>query len=283
LGSTDTLSLHEQTPMRRVHPLTYQVAQRYSERPLKLHQRRDLVATLELEYALFELGYRHGEHIFNQPPPGGPRKPPEGQTFPVDVSFVEEGDLLLQTMRPPMNDIHAGGKRIIARAYTDLEELLFLALGPFLSYSARTHMRLSSRMRKKLGHGFENRREMSFAQRGWGAAYDTLNDTVGGGWRKFRGSRRTALFLIHLPQAWKGGPGFLCAFGMDGCTTCIFAYRLARDLKHLLLKPGFVVCELELGEMPQGSTDLRWCMDLKIEPILMHEIPFERPLANANG
>jgi len=256
--------------------MTNLVAQRDSHHPLKLHQRRDLVAVLELEVALLELGFRHGEQIFNQQPMDDPGRPADGTPHSVDLSFVQPGDLLLQTMRPPMDDIHAGNKRIIHRAYTDVEERIFRAFRPFLGYSARTHMRLGERTHQHVRRGYENRRDMAFKVNGWGGSYDELNDMTGGGWRKWRGGRRTALFLLHLPELWPDGPDVMCAFGMDGCTTSIFAYRLARDLKGMLTRKGFFVFELELGRLPEPPTDLRFCMDWKIEPVLEYDLVDEQ-------
>lgn len=254
--------------MRRIHPITYQLARHDRARPVKLHMRRDLCAIVELEAALYDLGYRHGEPIFNQP---SRVKPPPGGLSEMDLSFVQPDDLLLQCMRPPIHDIAAGAKRKIARAYTTLEERHFLCARIYLEYCARPHMRLDPALQGLIKADYEDRREMSFGQKGWGAPYSELNALAGHGWRKYCGNRRTALFLMHFAHAWKGGPGYLCAFGMDGCTTAIWAYRLARDFKHLLGKPGFVMAELELGKMPEHVTGLQFCQDWKIEPLLVYE------------
>lgn len=258
--------------MRRVHLLSYQVALHDLKRLQKLHQRRDLCAGLELEAALYDLGFRHGEPIFNEPPRRGPRKPPPGAPpFPVDLSFVDEHDLLLQVTRPPYSDVASGPKRKIALAHTDLELRLHELWRGFLGICARNHVQLQPGMYPFLTPGFETRREMTFQQRGWSAPYKELNDQQTG-WRKLRGKRRSALFLLRVEHAWPGGPGYLCAYGLSGCTTFVFAYRLARDLKHWLARPGFLVAELEIGKLPDHTTDLRWSLDWKIEPILVHEL-----------
>ena len=265
--------------MRRVHPLTYRVAPHDKKRLPKLHQRRDLCAGLELCYAFYELGYRHGEQIFNQPPRKGPQKPaPGAKPFHLDISYVDPTDILLHFTRVPLSDIPSGPLRKIDPAHTDLERLLFQAWRPFLLISARNHMQIHPDLHPLFRPGSECCREMSFKQKGWGAPYDELNAQEGGGWRKYRSKRKTALFFLRLEHAWEGGPGYVCAFGMDGCTTLVWAYRLARDFKHLLTKPGFVVAELELGKMPDHPTDLRWCMDWKIEPVLVHDLSTELAL-----
>jgi hypothetical protein len=264
--------------MPRIHIVTYPVALHDLSRTAKFHQQRDLLAAVELEHAFCRLGYRHGEQIFNQPPRRGPRKPPPGQFFPLDVAFVAPEDLLLLTTRLPMNDLHAGPRRKVARAYTDLENRLFLAFKRYVDYCARTHVVLSEFAQGLLFPGFESRREMTFRQRGYGAPYDELNDMAGRGMRKVREKRRrSVVFLVQIEHAWVGGPGCVLSFGVDGCTTSLWNYRLARDFRHFLGKPGFVMAEVELGRLPEHCTDMRWCLEWKVEPILVHESKREAP------
>jgi hypothetical protein len=261
--------------MRRVHPLTYPVARKARERAPKLFARRDGSASSELLYPLYELGFAQGEPILQQPPGVPPREPvPFEKLHEVDLSFVEPGALLLQTTRPPKNDTDEGPRRQIERAYTDLEHLLFEAIEPYVEYISRTHLCVGPRVRDLVPQGCLDRREMSFRQKGWGAPYHRLNALDGKGWHKYAGPPRTALFLLRLDEIWPGGPGCLCAWGQDGCTTLCWCYRLARDpqLKRLLAQPGFVMAELELGELPERATDLRFCLDWKIEILVQHEL-----------
>ena len=255
--------------MKRFHPLLYRIAPRDKQRPPKLHQLRDLCAGLELASALRELGFQLGYQIFNQPPRDEARNPPGGPPYKVDVSFVQPQDVLLQFTRPPFSDIRSGAKRKVMPARTDLELRLFEAWEPFLEKSARDHMIAAARMHQAFRRGFEHCREATYLQMGWGAPYVEVNDQSGSGMRPYRG-KRTTLYLLRLEAAWKGGPGYICAFGMDGSTTLFWAHRLANDLRHLLEKPGFVIAELELGELPDHPTDLRFCEDWKIE-LALHE------------
>ena len=266
--------------MRRFHPITYPIAPRDSKRPLKLHQRRDLCAGLELASALYELGFGLGHQILSRLPPQEEQIPPrQGEPYHVDITFVRPGDLLLQFTRPPFSDIKNGAKRKVLPVHTDLELILFQVWKRFLAKSARDHMEVVSDLHPGFLPDFVHCREMSFKQQGWGAPYYRVNDQRGSGLRLYRGPRKTALFLLHLQEAWKGGPGYLAAFGMDGCTTLAWAHRLARDFRHLLEKPGFVVAELELGEIPEHPTDLRFCEDWKITPALVHDLTPEPVLA----
>lgn len=260
--------------MRRVHPLTYPVARKALERAPKLFARRDCTASSELLYPLYQLGFAQGEPIFQQPSASPPRGPVAfDELFKLDLSFLLPGALILQTTRPPMNDIDEGPRRQVERAYTDLEYYLFEAWKPHVEYLARTHVRLGPQVQPLVRAGFQDRREMGFKQRGWGAPYNELNALEGRGWRKYEGERRTAVFLLRLEEAWPGGPGYLCAFGMDGCTTLVWCYQLARKYPHLLAKPGFVMAELVLGRLPERATDLRFCLDWEIEILVHQELP----------
>jgi len=266
--------------MRRVHPLSYPVARKARERAPKLFARRDCTASSELLFPLYELGFAQGEPIFQQPPAVPPEEPiPFEKLHKVDLSFLEPGALLLQTTRPPMNDLDEGPRRQIERVFTDVEHFHFEALEPFVGYSSRTHVVLGPAVKDLVRQGSQDRREMSFRQKGWGAPYHRLNALDGKGWHRYGGAPRTALFLLRLDEAWPGGPGYLCAWGIDGCTTLCWCYRLARDpeLKRLLAKPGFVLAELELGELPERATDLRFCLDWKIEILVQHELGSAAP------
>jgi len=257
--------------MRKVHPLTYPVARKARERAPKLFPRRDSPASGELLFPLFQLGFAQGEPILQQPPAVPPQEPvPFEKLHKVDLTFLEPGALLLQTTRPPMNDIDEGPRRQIERVYTDVEHHHFEAWKPYVEYISCTHLCLGPAVRDLVPQGSLDRREMGFRQKGWGAPYYRLNALDGRGWHKYTGPTRTALFLLRLEEAWPGGPGYLCAWGLDESTTLFWCYRLARDLRRLLEKPGFVMAELELGELPERATDLRFCRDWKIE-ILVHQ------------
>jgi hypothetical protein len=259
--------------MRRFHLITYPVAARDKTRPPKQHQRRDLCAGLELSFALMALGFQPGEQIFNQPPRGTwTGAEPASGPFAVPLPFVRRRDLLLHFTRPPFSDVRSGMMRKIALAQTDLERRLFAAWRSFLALCARDHVQVHASLFEGFRPGFKHCREMSFQQKGWGAPFHEVNDQEGGGWRRYAKQRKTALFFLRLQEAWEGGRGYVCAFGMDGCTTLVWAYRLARDFKHLLERPGFVIAELELGEMPDHATDLSFCRTWPISLALVHDL-----------
>jgi hypothetical protein len=260
------------------HLISYPVAPRDLTRPPKLHQRRDLGAGFELGPALTALGFQQGEQIF-QPHYEGREAPPPGKLHHVDLSFVLAQDVLVHLTRPHYSDKASGPKRQIRPAYTDLEKRLFeIWKQRFLPICARSHVQVHSDLHSLFQPGREYCREMKFRQKGWGAPYYEVNAHDGAGFRSFEEGRKTTVFLLRLEHAWPGGPGYLCAFGMDGCTTLVWAYRLARDLRAWLEKPGFLIAELTLGELPKHVTDLRFCQKWSIEPVLHYEFAREPAL-----
>jgi hypothetical protein len=265
--------------MPRFHPLIYRIAPRDTTRDPKLHQLRDLCAGLELASALHGLGFRLGRQIFNQPPRTGPRVPPAGQLFNVDISFVRRGDVFLHFTRPPIHDIANGNRRIVHPAYTDLEKLLFAAWKRFLAKSSREHMVVHGDLSPLLAPGFEYCREMSFKQNGWGAPYYRVNPQEGGKLRLYKGPRKSIVFVLRLAETWPGGPGLVSAWGMDGCTTLALAHRLATDKRAWLEQPGFRMAELGLGKLPEHVTDLSFCESWPLTEVLVHDLAREPALA----
>jgi hypothetical protein len=254
---------------RRVHPFTYFVARRDNQRRLRIHQRRDLGATCELQAALLRMGFDYGEPILNAPPERPRRDPPSGDDlYPVDISFVRPGDLLLQTTRPPLDDLDQGDRKWVESGCTDVENRLFRVWRRYFEVCSRSHVKLSRRVRRAIGSNAAHCKEMKFREAN-GAPYKQLNFHNGRGWQKPLKRTATAVFLLRVEEAWKGGPGLLAAFGMDGTSTMLWAYRLRTDLAHLLAKPGFVVAEMCIGEPPVRPTNLRWAKDIEVE-VLVH-------------
>jgi hypothetical protein len=246
------------------------VARRDCKRALKFFQLRDQSASAELLFPLFQLGYWLGETLVLLPPERGKGTFPPRSLRKVDISFIKAGDKIVQTTRAPIHDLNEGTKRQIERNFTDLEERLFLAWSAYVTYLARTRVTLARAFLDKLKPGFESRADMKFRQRGCGAPYHHVKASDGSRWQPGPDGR-TAVFLLNLEEAWVGGPGYVCAFGMDGTATLIWNYRLRHDFAHLLERPGFYVGEMEIGKVPSQIQDLRWCMDWKIELFLGHE------------
>ena len=252
---------------RRVHPFQCFLSPRDNKRPLKLFQLRDTAAALELIPALQELGFEYGDPILNYPPSDGAQDPSaKNGLLEVDLSFVRPGDLIMLTTRPPLHDLVHGDRKQIRRGYTDLEERVFAVWRQYLEVCARSHVQLTKPLCREVRQGFESRRDMAFSE-GIMAPYRELN-ALDGSRRRRPPPRRTAAFLLRVDSMWEGGPGLLGAFGMDGTSTMVWAYRLARDHSELLAEPGFVMAELEGPPVPPRPSNLRWAMECNIEIIL---------------
>lgn len=257
---------------QQVFDFTFALSRHDSDRPLRPFQRRDGLASQLLLGALARLGYAYGEPLLNQPPVEPPRDPFSEPLLPLNLSFVRPGDLILQVTRPPIHDLHDDSMKQVERGYTDLEQRLFELWTPhYLAHCSRQQIYLAPEMACQLRQGYHDHGCMVFMQKGDCAPLLRAKREPRLSFRHFSGSNKTAVFLLNQPELWKGGPGYIGAFGMTGVTTMIWAYRLARDLQSLLTRPGFYVYELECGAVPERATDLRWSLDWKLEPMLEHE------------
>ena len=265
---------------QQVFDFTFALSRHDYDRPLRPFQRRDGLASQLLLGALARLGYAYGEPILNQPPVEPPGDPFNEPLLPLDLSFVRAGDLILQVTRPPIHDLHDDSMKQVERGYTDLEQRLFELWTPhFLAHCSRAQIYLAPEQACLLRQGYHDHGCMVFMQKGDCAPLLRVKREPRLCFRHFSGSNKTAVFVLNLPELWKGGPGYLGAFGMTGVTTMILAYRLAHDLQALLARPGFYVYELECGTVPERATDLRWTLDWKLEPMLVNEFgPGQRAL-----
>ncbi len=252
-----------------VYPFSYFLPRKQQNRGHKPPQTRDEGALIEVLAALLDRGYRYGEQILNFPPAQNPnRLVSEDELHPVDTSFIDRGDLLLTLTRPPIRDIEYGDRKMLEPGNTDVERRIFEAWGEYLEIVARSHIKLQSHLHDKLRAGYENRRNMTFRQRG-GGFYRDLNSQDGNGPRPPSSSDLTAAFLLRVEELPGGGPGLINAFGMDANMTLVWAYRLRRDFAYLLERPGFVMVEMQSAPVPTRPTNLRFALDWKIEPLIV--------------
>jgi hypothetical protein len=214
---------------------------------------------------LMELGFDYGEPVLDCPWTGQEAPRP----FLEDCSFVRPGDMLLQTTRPPLDDLGEGDRKGKPETYSELEGFLFAAWRNYLQYCARSRVTLHKRLRQKLSPPYDTRRNMQFFE-AEGARYKAFNNFVRPTWRTPdpENAKKTAAFLLRLEEAWDGGPGLISAFGMDATTTAVWCYRLGRDFAHLLAKPGFVLVDMTNAGIPARPTNMRWAADWPIDIVL---------------
>src|SRR5262249_37766133 len=147
---------------------------------------------------------------------------------------------------PPMHDIHWGCRHHIQRSFTTLENDLFVGpLSRWFEECARHLVRLTAEA-AAISAEIAARRSVQFHQHG-GAAYQAYGS--GDNWVRFnrKAATATAAFLSYAEHAWPGGPGLLCAFGMGGVETLVWAYQLSTRFSHLLCTTPFALAEITYG------------------------------------
>jgi hypothetical protein len=218
----------------------------HKDRELRPHQLRDTDSGLFLSEALVKSGYRYGGPIINYPSSGPDLRP-------FDDRFLGETDLILLTTRPPMTDLEVGDRKSIRRSFTTLEDKVFKALQTRFKSCARSEIVLQDAT-ARISDEIAKRQSVVFRQNG-GAAYQHHGSPYTGEWRRFkRAQPLTAVFLVFIPHAWRGGPALLAAFGMGGTETLVWCYQLATRFSHLLFTKSFVMGEMRTGRLHEPST-----------------------------
>lgn len=245
---------------RYVYPFAFLLRQHDLSRRLRAFQIRDGAATLEIVCALARLGWQYGHLLLNFPPPKQPATP--AAALLEMTTPARAGDLISTTTRPPLDE---SGRKQVARGWTLLEEQVLAAWRPYFALLTRQEMLLDPKLHDQLAPGYENRRHIFFYANE-GARYMELGPL------RYRGPARTAAFLLHKPELRSGGPGYLGIFGMDGTTTLIWAHLLRTRHRDLLEKPGFVMAEIEVGQIPLRTTDLGFAQSWETNVILHHRL-----------
>jgi hypothetical protein len=255
---------------RRVFPFVF-FGPRSRDRQLGPHQLRDAGAALQIVAALARLGYELGEFLFNHPPERRAAPGAGAELHPIDTSSLGPEDVILVTTRPPLDDQASEDRARVERGFTSLEALLFDELRLYFAFCARSHVTLAPAIAAKLDPVLVNRAEIEFRVNR-GAHYKWLKPPSR---HKFqpppRGPRRTAAWLIRVPQLWKGGPSLLTAFAMAGTETMVWAYRLRHDLSRLLEWEGFTMVEIQPRPRPPRPATLSFCDDWPIDVVLRCE------------
>lgn len=243
---------------RFVYPFAYLLRQHDLSRRLRAFQTRDGAATLEIVAALSQLGWDYGHLLLNFPP----HQEDENAEL-LDVRTpARAGDLIFTATRPPLGEC---GKKRVYRGWTKLEAQILAAWKPFFAELNRHEMLLETKLHDELLPGYEDRRHVFFRARE-GAHYFELGPL------RYRGRPRTAAFLLHKPALEPGAAGYLGIFGLDGTTTLIWAHLLRTRYRHLLAQPGFVMAEIDTGEIPLRTTDLGFAQSWEAKVILHHRL-----------
>lgn len=251
---------------KRFYRFAYLSADRHGKEP-RPHQLRDGDPCLQLAGFLHQSGFEFGNLLLNYP--ASPKT--------IDEAMFHPGDLIVLTTRPPMDDPLAPGTKHIVPSGNNLERRLFAAIRPFIEYSSRYRVKLSSEMAALLDEHDEDRAEIQFRvnKRAW---YTKLRSAEGASWLDFSpGVRATCGYMIYLDRAWQGGPGLLAAFGMSGPDTLAWTYLLRTRLSGLLQPQRFAMVEMQARIRPPSKpTDLSYVDRWRTHVLLSHDLMTSR-------
>lgn len=260
--------------MRYAHPFYFLVAKRDLTRDLREFMTRDQFANQLIVEVLRQIGFALGDALVNNPPPAKWQDQPT-QLAHVDTSRFRPEDVVTTSTRWPVSDEEAGGRKRVARAYTDLEQELLEVWSAYFSHLSRDQVRLHPDLHRLLPPGFENRYDMAFREEE-GACYYELRAHHERGHRPYKGDeKRTAAFLLHLPRLPKRSVGYVGMWSLDGTSTLVWAHLLWKRHADLLKEPGFVMAELVASPIPERPTDYRWMLDWRAE--ILFRAPLEAP------
>jgi hypothetical protein len=177
---------------------------------------------------------------------------------PVDVDFLEPGQLLVAPTRIPMNDFQQEDKVQVQPGFTALEQTIIRACRPYLPVCARSRVRIADPLADKLAPDYADRADIGFrmVKEPWYSLLCSASPEAKR--RRPKGRRcRTAAYLLQLPEvAELNGADLLVMWGQGGTQTLAFAQLLRTDLSYLLDQYGFSMVELvgpEMGGTPEGE------------------------------
>jgi len=235
-----------------------------------LHHLRDGDASIELSEVLRDKGYRYGGLVLNYPVDD--RKYPPSYSIPrrfVDDSFLKAGDLILLTTRPALHDRVDPARSYINRSYTTLEDKVFKALGKYFQHCSRIQVFLSDyvidkypQVRERCNIQFRQNQTQNLKhnlKQNLGSVYDSVNR------HKPPSSNLTAMYMVYIERAWENGPKLLCAFGMGGPETLIWAYLLRTRFHDLVASQEFVMAEMEERPILPGCDNLNEVNDWDVK------------------
>lgn len=218
----------------RVFRLTYSNV-RPEDHP-ELFKCRDGVAGFELAAALFEAGYRYGTTVYLYP---------DDDRKLTDFPAFQPSDILVLTTRPPLHDQAAliPSRKVIHAAKTELEAVLFAALGEYFEFCTRKHMVLTKRGADCLR--VEQPQKWAHVELYEYCGAEILKHHVGPEVLKRLENRRSSIaFFFRANRLPRINCDFVASFGMDGFGTLIWNRIIRTRFPEWLTSPRFVMAEL---------------------------------------
>ncbi len=249
------------------HRFAYQLPTK-NGRYQSLHNLRDGDAFIEISTVLHGRGLTNRGTLLNLP-----GKNLRDRSLPLMETFGPM-DLIVTTTRPPLNDKPDAVRKYLEPGNTALENLIHKELRHHFSHCARPRVRLAPHLAKALPPEVADRADIRFYQylaKGKLSPGEYLMLRAHGApkaHKKFP-KWRTAVYLVRT-QAENNGPWLLCAFGMAGNESLIWAYLLRTRYAHYLEEDGplFVMGELHLQRLPKRPFTLEFVQDWKVDILL---------------
>lgn len=233
------------------------------DRTLRLHQLRDGDAFIHLTTLLYQKGYEYGGLLLNYP------ADPKCKTRSVDTSFLKPSDLIVLTTRPPMDELEVKDRRQVIGSNTTLERWVFDSLRPYFDVCARSHVRLSADLARRLPD--------QYADRGW-IAFKQTNDARCKGYARHNDVKmkvpppppRTTFYFVLPQRSRENDPQVLCVFGMGGTETLLWAYLLSTKYKEkfILDHPRFLMAEIFIEPIPRLPDNLSFADNWRVDFLL---------------
>lgn len=255
------------TPRKRFYHFSY-LRQPLDAAP-RIYDLRDGDAFAELEPVLLGLGYEYGGVLLNQPPDSGPGLLPR----------LGREDIVVLTMRPPLDDDETFDSKTIPRTDSDLEKLILRAARDVFKTCKRSLIQLQAEVARQLPPDTADRAAIRFrvykSDDHKFAYYKTLKHPSGTtrqakSFHKPPNPKTTAAFLLKVSLE-PGGPTLINAFGVEGITTLLWCHLLRTKYAYLLEVPGFTMAEISAGDLPPQPLDLSFVDSWQVRLLLTPE------------
>ena len=253
--------------MSLAHPIVYPAPRHSSERLPNLASPRDPEASAQLRNALQTLGFGFGQTVLNFPPAAlNYHLLPEPALTSVKLPFVEYGDMLFQTTRPPLSDGKHRDRKKIEPSNTNIERAIFDHYWRYFREVSRSYVELTREAACFLRSGKEDRASMTFFQDG--CQYQYLQALDGKRSPRSPLGSRTAAFLMRVDALWEGGPGFIAAWGLNALSTLAWCTLLRSRYAYLLENRGLTMVELDPIDPPSRPVTHEWTQQWGVQILL---------------
>ncbi len=234
-------------------------------------QIRDGAAFIELAEPLRRYGWEFDTLVCNYPY----REGEGGQILGREhFRFLEPGDCLVQTTRPPLNDHETFNRKRIHRSCSHLEKAIFAELRVFFDHICREQVRLSPILVDRLAvlkgvsrqeivsrYHFRQNLDARIARAGTidASCRDRVHDPA---------DYRSLGIFLHLPAVRDYGCRLIVSFGMGGFETQVWNAIIRKRHPEWLDRPGFVLAEMDLNHIPGKPVTFHFAEQVPVRMIL---------------